>query len=419
MKQADLRVGNEYAFPTYKPYDAAPLAARVRIVSIDGGGKVTVRVVAPGTKPPQHAWDAQQVKRGEQRQVATRDIVCPWEEWADRAAAIGAEREAEVAERRAWHDDFERRRADRVVVDAERALPEEYDEKFFDTETDAEERVALSREYIKARRLGPYATLEQIQPLLVDLPVPVLRDILAANAHRETGLPGTVASTFVRAAELLETARRAAKDRARGSGGETPQPGSLLGEADIAFVNAARDGIAASGGELLLPPVPTLPDWVDEEERVVAPLFGWLRLAVGDTSGRLLHSPGCSSVRSRPILLTDHVPWWLVMLENPQRLCSRCDGPGVRDLVSLAGFVAAVDVWHAEVVGSNDGSRQRSSVYFRRPLLPEPRHWNQTSLSHGGSSRPSARTRQTTKAGWRTRWWPRRPGTAWTKVLGS
>lgn len=105
MKQADLRVGSEYAFPTYQPYDAAPLAARVRVLSVDGGGKVTVRVVDAGAKPPKNAWDARPVKRNEQRQVTTRDIACPWEEWADRAASIGAERDARVAEQRAQHDD--------------------------------------------------------------------------------------------------------------------------------------------------------------------------------------------------------------------------------------------------------------------------------------------------------------------------
>src|SRR5439155_1779241 len=124
-----------------------------------------------------------------------------------------------------------------------------------------------------------------------------------------------------------------------------PQPDGLLGEADIAFVNAVHEDIAASGGELLLPPVPELPYWVDEDARAMGPVFGWLRLAVGDTSGELLHAPGCTSLRSRPVLLTNHVPWWLVMLENPRRLCGQCGGPGVRDLVPMAGFVAAVEVW--------------------------------------------------------------------------
>lgn len=306
-----------------------------------------MRVVDAGAKPPKNAWGARPVKRNEQRQVATRDIACPWEEWADRAASIGAEREARVAEQRARHNDYERRRVDRLVVDAGRALPEEYDEdeEYFFAETDAEERTALCEAYVKARRLGPYATLDDLKPLLVDLPVPVLRDILATDAHRRSGAPGTVASTFIRAAELLEVARVASTDQLGDVSGEIPQPGRLLGESDIAFVHAIRESVAASGGELVLPPVPTLPDWVDEEERAVAPVFGWLRLAVGDTSGERLHSPGCASVRSRPVPQTDHMPWWLVMLERPQRLCGRCGGPCVRDLVSLAGFVAAVDVW--------------------------------------------------------------------------
>lgn len=347
VKQADLRVGHEYAYPTFKPYDDAPVAARVRVVSVDGHGKVTVQVVDPGTKPPRNAWGARPVKRGEQVQVATRDIACAWGEWADRAAAIGAEQAARIKQQRARHDEFERERADRLLVDAGRALPDEYDDEFAGTDTDAEERAALTTAYIKARGLGPYATVDELRPLLVDLPVPVLRDILAADAHRRTGTPGTVASIFVRAAELLEAARVASMDRYRNAGSDIPQPGRVLGNHDMEFVNAIREDIAAVGGELLLPPVPTLPDWIDEEERAIAPLFGWLRVAVGDTNGEMLHSPGCASVRSRPVLLTDHAPWWLVMLESPRRLCSRCEGPSVRDLVAMAGFVAAADTWHA------------------------------------------------------------------------
>ncbi|MCE7009986.1 hypothetical protein LWC34_45345 [Kibdelosporangium philippinense] len=347
MKQADLLVGNEYAFQTYKSYNAAPLAARVRIVSVDGRGKATVRVVDPGKKPPKNAWGARPVKRNEQVQVATRDIVCPWDEWADRAASIDADLAARAAKQREWWDDIERQQADRLVVNPERALPEEYDEEHVYAETDADERAALGKEYIKARGLGIYATPDKLTPLLVDLPVLVLRDILATNPHRRIGSADTVAATFMRSAELLEQARVAAMDRHGHASGDIPQPDRLLGEADIAFVDAIHENIAVSGGELLLPPVPALPDWVDEHERSMAPSFGWLRLAVGDTSGERLHSPGCRSVRSRHVLEADHMPWWLLMLEKPQRLCGRCDGPGVRDLVPMAGFVAAVDVWHA------------------------------------------------------------------------
>jgi hypothetical protein len=348
VKQADLNVGSDYAFPTYKPYDAAPLAARVRVVSVDGGGKVTVLVIDPGAKPPKNAWGARPLKRNERPTVATRDIACPWAEWTDRAASIAAELKARVearaAEAQGWRDDHDRQRADRLVVDAGRVLPEEYDEEHFYAEADAEERAALSKAYIKARGLGPYATLDELMPLLVDLPVPVLRDILAADDHRRSGAQGTVASTFMRAAALLEVARVASMDRDHASR-DIPQPGKLLGESDIAFVDAIREHIAATGGELLLPPVPPLPDWVGEEERAMAPVFGWLRLAIADTSGERLHSPGCQFVRSCPVLLADHAPWWHVMLENRRRLCGTCSGPGVRDLVPIAGFVAAVDVW--------------------------------------------------------------------------
>lgn len=245
-------------------------------------------------------------------------------------------------EQRARHDEYERRRADRVVIDPGRVLPEEYDEEYFNAETDIEERAALCKAYIKARGLGSYASPDELKPLLVDLPVPVLRDILATDAHRKSGSPGTVACTFMRAAKVFRVARVASMDR---HGCVIPHPGDLFGESDIAFVNAIRDSIAASAGEFLLPPVPALPEWVDEKERALAPVLGWLRLAVGATSGKQLHSPGCFSVQSRPVPLADHVPWWLVMIEDPQRLCGRCGGPGLRDLVPLAGFVAAVDVW--------------------------------------------------------------------------
>ncbi|HEX8866364.1 MAG TPA: hypothetical protein VF821_11985 [Lentzea sp.] len=115
---------------------------------------MTVRVVDPGGKPPKNAWGARLVKRNEQQQVATRDIAYRWEEWPERAAAIGAELEARAATQRSWFDDLEQRRADRVNVDAERALPDEYDDEFRRANTDAEERAALTTAYIKARRLG-------------------------------------------------------------------------------------------------------------------------------------------------------------------------------------------------------------------------------------------------------------------------
>ncbi|MBE1467430.1 hypothetical protein H4W33_006442 [Kibdelosporangium phytohabitans] len=370
VKQADLSVGSEYAFQTYKPYDAAPVAARVRVISIDGRGKVTVKVSDPGAKVPKDRWGARSVKRNERLQVTTRDIICPWEEWADRAASIGSELAARAAAQRSNWSEHERRRADRVVVDANRMLPDEYDEQHFYEDTDAEERAVLADEYIRTRGLGSFATADKVRPLLVDLPVPVLRDILAADAYQRSGAPGTVAAVFTRAARLLETARITSRD--------VPLPHQLFGEADAAYVNAIRDDVAASGGQLLLPPVPSLPTWVDEEEQAMAPTLGWIRLVIGDTSGQRLHSPGCNTVRSRPAVSAEHAPWWQIMLESPHRLCGVCGGPGARDLLPIAGFVAAVDVWDSR--GRDRIERWQQAAFQRllsataiaRTQVPEP-----------------------------------------------
>src|SRR5262249_7702096 len=121
--------------------------------------------------------------------------------------------------------------------------------------------------------------------------------------------------------------------------------------------------VAASGGEILLPPTPRLPEWVSDERRTMAPILGWLRVAIAETSGRLIHSPGCRSVRSQPVLQADHLPWWQIMLEDPDRICSVCGGPSIRDLVPLAGFVAAVDVWLAR--GSSRIERWQHETLLR------------------------------------------------------
>ncbi|MGW0518254.1 hypothetical protein [Crossiella sp. NPDC003009] len=363
MRQADLQVGYEYAYPTYKAHNAAPLAARVRVVSVDGGGRVTVRVVSPSPKPPRHAWGVKPAGRDEQLQIPTRHLECPWEEWADRAATIGAELESKAADQQAWHDERDRRRADRLVADPGRALPDRYDEDHFYADEDAEELDALSKVYVQARGLGPYASPDELRPLLVDLPVPVLRDILATDWRQEPGVPGTVAACFTRAACLLETARLSVRSRRDRGSGDAAHLDELLGETDVAFVRAVREDVATAGGELLLPPVPTLPDWADEHDRALASTFGWLRLAVGDTDGSKLHSPGCSLVRSRSVFLTKHTPWWLVMLESRHRLYGKCGGPSARDLVALTGFVAAVEVWDAR--GRREIERWQQAAFQR------------------------------------------------------
>ncbi|MEU0465811.1 hypothetical protein ABZ215_17550 [Amycolatopsis sp. NPDC006131] len=78
-----------------------------------------------------------------------------------------------------------------ALIDLSRALPKEYDEEFHSRSIDLEDRAELTSAYITARNLGPYATPESIAPLLADLPVMVLRDILAAKEYRERGEPGS------------------------------------------------------------------------------------------------------------------------------------------------------------------------------------------------------------------------------------
>lgn len=363
MKQADLHVGYDYAFPTYKPRDSKPMAARVQVISVDGQGRVTIRVVDAGTPPPKNAWNARAVTQNEQRQVATRDIACPWEEWPEHSASIGATLEARAVERRRWLDDMKSGRTDRLAINPERTLPNKYEEEDFDEDEDTEERSALMDAYVETRRPSRYITPDRLQPLLANLPVPVLRDILAVDIRGELGESGTVASTFKRAARLFETTLIASRGRSGHTFGAISRPHQLLGETDVAFVNAVRDNVSATGGDLLIPTVPPLPEWVDKQARAVAPALGWLRLAVGDTGGDHLHSPGCASSYSKSSLLSDHLPWWMVMLERPQHLCGRCGGPDLRDLVPLTGFVAAADVWQDR--GRNRIERWQQAAFQR------------------------------------------------------
>ncbi len=88
--QSELVVDEEYAYSTFDPFDGPPAAARVRLLSVDGGEKATVVVLDPGPPLPPHSWQPQ-LRGQETRQVATRLLACPWAQWPERAAA-GRER---------------------------------------------------------------------------------------------------------------------------------------------------------------------------------------------------------------------------------------------------------------------------------------------------------------------------------------
>jgi hypothetical protein len=340
MRQADLKVDHEYAFVTYKGYGSLPSVAQVRLSAIDGGGRATVKVIDPGEKP-KYALSWKPIKRGEKRQVQTRDIYCLWSEWPDRAAALRSELAEQEAQRQTQRDEEARRKADRVTLDPNRGLPDQYDEEYVYDDTDAKERAALVKAYMQVDGMRRHDALDPLHPALANLPLLVMRDILsrATLAWSETAQAGTVGSTFERAARLLHYAQRSKSG---------PNPSHLIAESDLAFVAAICDSVAESGGQILLPPVPPMPDWVRDTDRLSAPVFGWLRLAVGDTTGSMLHQPDCYVLRgnSRSVDTADHLPWWHVMLEDPrQRICGVCHGPGIRDVLALAGFLAAADVW--------------------------------------------------------------------------
>jgi hypothetical protein len=345
VKQADLVIGGEYAYETSRPYDGPPTAARVAVVSIDGGGKATVKVLDPGPKPKQSYPPPPEFKRGEKRQVSARGIACRWEDWAQRAAAAAATHKEKLAEQNRRHARWQDKLADRTRVAPERELPLTYQDDQF-TRRDPEERESLVGAYITAAKLGPLAEGADIAALLAELPTLVVRDVIAATEVRWSSTAptaGTVGLAYRRAARLFDLARVAAM---RDHGHSVP-PDTQLSEVDVAFLTAVGAHCESAGGQLLPIPVPTLPGWVsaDPERRRLIETFGWLRVAVAETTGDNLHDPGCRTTRSRSFPESDHVPWWQVELESPQRICAVCNGPGIRDLTAFAGFAAAADAW--------------------------------------------------------------------------
>jgi len=298
--QIDLVTGEEYAYPTFDPYDGPPAAARVRVVSMDGGGKATVAVLDPGPTARGALEKAGRLRRGEKKQVATREIACRWADWAERVAASVAEKETRAAERRQWHDDNDRRRADRTRVDPGRPLPDTYDP---DADLwygdDEEERAELAKAYLEGRSFGARVTPDSVAALLRDLPLFVARDIVAATRFEDSPAAGTVAAVFARAAGLFKRVRLDAR------GDRTPW--LILQGRDAAYIAAACEQVAASDGQVVLPFVPLLPGWLDRDVRAMGRAFGWLRVAVGDTSGTRIHDPGCRAITAQSLKDSGHV----------------------------------------------------------------------------------------------------------------
>jgi hypothetical protein len=342
MRQGDLVVGQEYAFRTDNGYSGPATAARVRLTEPPSHGRATVDVLDPGPTPT--LYSAEPWKQGQTTDLSTQKLLCTWEDWPahqqranDELAATRAEHQHRAAERG-------QERADLTRVDPTRPLPDRYeDTPALILSRHSEYLAALSGAYDE-RLVYAHATPEDVARVLGDLPIPVARDLVSAvRFGPDEGLPGTVGHVFNEAAHLVDVARTLNDER-------SPQLGTryrLVTETHADFVAAVRDDIAAQGGRLTLPYVPALPHWLSDQRRIVAESLGWLRVAVGDTSGNRLHDAACHTISGRPLLLTTNVPLWQVLLERMDRECGVCGGPNVRDVLAFAHFTAAVEVWDA------------------------------------------------------------------------
>jgi hypothetical protein len=298
-----------------------------------------VLVMDPGS--PSTASNDPVFKQGEKKSVVARRILCEWDKWPDQVAAAAT---TTAKPRKPASESFDARLADRVRPDPDRPLPNLYEEEgYWPSSLDEDERRKLAKAYIKSFGLGQFANAADLIPLVSSLPVLVTRDLLGAGGRR-TNEPGTVSAVFARAAEVLDCARLNLPSG--DSPGSPPRAWyELITDLEVEFLNAVRTWARGQGSEITLPWVPRLPDWVDGEEQGLLKSFGWLRMALGDTSGRNMHAPGCHTIRSGSGLLADHLPLWQVVVEDQKNLCGVCGGPGLRDLLEFSGFIAAADVW--------------------------------------------------------------------------
>lgn len=348
MRQAELTVGNEYAF-TEGRWDQAAEAARVRLNSIEGRGQISVTVVDPGR---QSAYWRRKLKKKEQVSLSTRELLCAWPEYP----AIQAEAQAKVDERA----ERDRVRGQRVVIDPTRPLPAGYEAEFDETNTYNREWDALraAEAATNRQRLDDYAVgLSDFYR--GELPLTVIRDLIAAvNIHGNptSTEPGSVGQVLKRAGQWGFWLLLQLDNHDSGHSLSVDELGEPAGDFIEAVQQSYRD---EEGAELLLPTVPAMPAWIEEPgayDRVRGEgwawrKFGWLRVAYGDSpQGRFLHSPDCKSLTRGGMgdgLATDsHMPVWQ-MIVFPRRHCGRCEGPTIRDLSTLVPFLMALDIWQA------------------------------------------------------------------------
>lgn len=364
MKQGDLVVGEEYAFREREEWRNLEGAARVKVVGKPAGGQVDVRFL-------EKASDSKLPKPKGTTTIKTRYLLCPWPEWPAFQKAEAQARLETEAERETWNAAYEYAR----TSDPQRPLPDIYEETLFEYRYEESVHVAQILAALNERRVSEVSE-EQVVPVLQKFDNEgVIRDFTAAvvednrfqivNADESAAQPTsvTVNVAYRGAAHLLAKLVRRRGVSLR----------EVFEDRDLEFIEACRQQVLAAGGDLELPPTPSLPG-EDMGWRSESP--PWFRVFYAtNTSGRRLHDPNCSALGSHsdPYAHVANVAAWTLRWAD---VCGRCWGPGVRVSPALVAFRAAADVWALRNPASNEpedvAPEENSNVISLHPTTPPP-----------------------------------------------
>jgi hypothetical protein len=365
MRFADVEPGKAYV-------TGRGLRARVRVLEVGPGRQLSVAVEAGSV------WNGDEwVDQGATAVLGPRDLESTWSEYAA-AQQDGLAPEPMTRSLREEAEDAARREA---LLNPARSLPLRYqsspevwgeavarEEALSSAEAWAVWKAALSD------RRGPQQSDADAARLLMGVPAPVARDLLAAlielqpqrrpnsaspaslppleESDRWNGLdsgtsaPGApqVAAVFRRAASLLLAA---IDDAGRGLNGRSYPGIEVFTRADADFANACVHGGAIATA---ITDAATLPAHLaDRLDPSVACWLTWVPVAIGRTSGRRLHQPGCHILRDHaPSLRGAKItPLWYLALHLPEDTCGVCGGPMLAEPHLAPHFLAASDAWNA------------------------------------------------------------------------
>lgn len=364
MKSADIELGREYLSQTVGH------RARITVLAPPAHARVQVSL-SEGSAWTGESW----IEAGEVGSVACRDVVAPWEQWAEAHSddlPLRSRSEVQAAENQA--------RDLALLIDPDRHLRRAYEpadtrwdfrpDRFSPTLT-GEGSAAVWRSGLPATRASDLA----LAPLLEGLPGPVARDLIAAfvalrsgETQREPSIrltdlpdaehvgyawsrresagagPARVRDVFARAAGQLTIAY----DDAHGALHRYRYPGiEVLTKDDIAFYAAAVSDEQRTHIQELCGGMPA--HLVDSANREVVTALGWIPIVAGVSSGQKVHRPGCRSFREERSTLADGTvrPLWYYASYQWNDFCSTCEGPLLGAPAVMAHFLAASDSWSA------------------------------------------------------------------------